>query len=166
MRDVKVTLTPLELSLAAMCGVRRQIASLLGGHPNAHGLSNKDGWREHIEGACGEMSTAKVIGCYWEPTVNTFRAPDLCGWIQVKTTSADNGHLIIHDGCNPEHAYVLVTGRSPDFIVRGWIMAKDATRDEWWRTVNPERPCAWYVPQSALLDLDELLQLNTMRVAA
>lgn len=152
---VPVSLTEHEMMVAALCGIIRNIAAIVDKRTNAHGLcTDADGWQIQIEGACGEFGVAKVLGVCWEPSVNAFGQPDLLGWIEVK--SASDGCLIVRRNTDPEHAFVLITGRAPSYVVEGYILGRDARRDEWWSN-RGNRPAAWFVPKAALSDIAELI---------
>jgi hypothetical protein len=143
------TLTKYELDMAAVVGVRRNVSAVARGRQHQHGMSADDGWRAHIEGACGELALAKYLGKYWDGSVDTFRSmPDL-GDIEVRTRSKPYYDLIIREDDDPSKVYVLVTGSAPDYEVRGWIRGEQARRDEWLQSYGG-RPPAWFVPQDAL----------------
>ena len=146
-----VSLRPHEIDMAAGVGVRRHISALRAGRPNQHGLTAADdGWRAHIEGACGELAVAKFAGLFWSGSVDTFRAvPDLGDAIEVRTRSNHNYDLIIRRADDPAKQYVHVTGQVPEFRIHGWITGGDARRDEFLRTYGGREP-AWFVPASAL----------------
>lgn len=144
-----VTLTRYELDMAANVGVRRHVSAVTSGRKPTHGIDPSDGWRAHIEGACGELAVAKYLGKYWDGSVDTFRSmPDL-GDIEIRTRSKDYYELIIREDDEPSKVYVLVTGIAPHYQVRGWIRGADARRDEWLQT-HGGRPPAWFVPHEAL----------------
>lgn len=106
---------------------------------------------EEIVGACGECATAKVLGAYWAPTVNTFhKHPDIEPDIEVRSTKDHGNKLIVRANDPEDRWYFLVTGTPPTMVVRGCIRGRDARRDEWVNNPRGHRP-AWFVPQSALL---------------
>lgn len=156
MTTLAVHLTNREMAMAAECGIMRNIASIIDGRENGHGLDEVDGgWSKHVEGACGEVAVAKALGRFWSPTVNVFNAADIGRMIGVRTRSRHDYDLNIRRNDKPDHAYVLVTGLAPSFVVRGYIIGADARRDEWLQAYGG-RPAAWFVPQAALLDIDSL----------
>jgi hypothetical protein len=147
-----VTLTQYELDMAATVGVRRQVSAVASGRKHQHGMSFEDGWRAHIEGACGELALAKYLGKYWDGSVDTFRSlPDL-GNIEIRTRSKSYYELIVREDDDPSKVYVLVTGFAPDYQIRGWIRGADARRDEWLQA-HGGRPPAWFVPHDALTSI-------------
>lgn len=153
---IPITLTNREMAMGADCGLMRNIAALIDQREDAHGFDDADGgWNVHIEGACGEIAVAKALGRFWSPSVNTFAAPDIGHDIQVRTRSRHDYDLLIRPKDKPQHLFVLVTGRAPSFMVRGYILCSDARRDEWMQEYGG-RPSAWFVPQKQLLDPRDL----------
>ncbi len=107
------------------------------------------------------MAVAKATGRYWSGSLGNLRADDV-GEIQVRTTSRPENRLIIHEADQDEKYFVLVTGRAPQFRIVGWIMARDAKREEWWQDPAGGR-AAYFVPQSALRPISELTIGNAQR---
>jgi hypothetical protein len=50
---------------------------------------------------------------------------------------------------------VLVTGRCPEYRVRGWITGAEAKRAEWLRNYGG-RPPAYFVPAEQLRGIEEI----------
>jgi hypothetical protein len=150
-----VTLTPREIAMAAHVGVMRNITALSAKLIPANGFNKEHAWNEHIEGACGEVAFAKLVNRYWMPSVNTFRAADIGLDIQVRTRSRHDYELIVRPSDNPEHVFVLVTGRSPNFRIRGYVFGREARRDEWFRD-HGGRPPAWFIPHDELRPWEDL----------
>lgn len=150
-----VTLSEAEMRRAAQVGVDRQVSSLLKHLPDAHGYDGEDGWTVHIEGAMGELCVARVLDIEWSESVDTFQHGGDVGHLQVKTRSRHTYDLIVRPDARPSDFYVLVTGKAPYYIVRGWIRAQDATRKEWVHDFGC-RPDAWFVPKEALLPIESL----------
>jgi len=149
-----VTLSWWELAAASEVGRMRQLAAVRAGRPDRHGFKGP-GWDVHIEGAAGEMAVAKGLGLYWDASVDTFKgSPDLPG-IQVRTRSRDDYDLIVRPDDPDNEVFVLVTGRSPTFWLRGWINGREAKQEQWKRTYGG-RPGAFFVPVSALHPVNNL----------
>ena len=143
-----------EVITAAMVGVFRQVTNLRDGRADAYGASDDRGWQLHIEGCCGEMAFAKLSGLYWSGSLGNLGADDVHLY-QVRTTSRDDGRLIVHPGDPDDRVFVLVTGRAPTFRVRGWVRGIDAKNREWWHDPSNGRP-AFFVPQSALRSIETI----------
>lgn len=128
-------------------------------HARASGLHHKvkarDTSREyqvhiHIEGAVGEYVVCKRWGVPFPATIDTYRSePDIPPDVEVRTRSEDWHDLIVRPDDNPDHRCVLVTGSDARYVIRGWIYARDAQRNEWWHEYG-DGPGAWWVPQNAL----------------
>lgn len=148
-----VTLSPVEMALAATAGGIRHAESLMRGRRDAHGLPEEaDGLRLHVDGAAGEIAVAKLLGRYWGGDVGTFKRADLGRGVQVRTRSRHDYELLVRPDDPDDHAFVLVTGSPPRLAVRGWIWGQEAKRPEWLRT-HGGRPPAYFVPTTALRPL-------------
>jgi hypothetical protein len=150
---LKVTLNSYEVGGGVRVGGSRHYHALKANKPDCHGFDG-DGWGAHIEGALGEQAVAKALNIYWDGSVNTWKAEDLAG-IQVRTRREHWHDLIVRPDDSDASAWVLVTGKEGDYIVRGWIAGGEAKRQEWLKD-HGQRPKAYFVPQSALRPLAEL----------
>lgn len=148
-----VTLTWHEAAMASHVGWMRQLSAVKAGKHDCHGYSG-DGWSEHIEGACGEMAVAKMLGIFWDGSVNTWKANDLPG-LQIRTRSKHDYELLVRPSDADETPWVLVTGRCPHYRIRGYLYGREAKRSEWLRD-HGGRPPAYFVPHSHLRSVREL----------
>ena len=153
MSAVPVTLTWFEAAMASEVGRMRHLSAIKANRPDRHGFEGA-GWNVHIEGACGELALAKVLGVYWDGSVDTFDAPDV-GRLQVRTRSEHDYELIVRPTDSDTSRWVLVTGRCPRYVVRGWISGQEAKRPQWLRT-HGGRPPAHFVPHAALHPISTL----------
>lgn len=150
-----ITLTKVEVEIGVRIGVMRHLNALREGRKDAHGL-NGDPWEFHIQGACAEMASYKAIKYYWSPTIDVRKELGGDGGpYEVRRRSHQkHDHLIRPDDLvDPPH--ILACGSLPKFRVVGWILGKDARRDEWWHDYG-NRGFAWWPPQADLHDLAEL----------
>lgn len=152
---IDVTLTPAELSVAALVGVQRQIQVLANGARLVAGQTWEDHWTRGVEGAAGEMAAAKALDRYWDCPIGTFRCGGDIGALQVRTRSQHDWDLIVRPQDRPGDVFVLVTGCAPRYRVHGWITGADAMRPEWLRE-HGGRPAAYFVPRTALAPLETL----------
>lgn len=150
-----VVLTNREIDMAAHCGVMRNIAAIVDKR-EARIPSDEAHWNSHVEGALGEVAVAKVLGRYWSPSCNVFRAPDIGRNIGVRTRSKHTYDLIVRPDDDPDCYYVLVTGIAPEYRVHGYMRGHEARRDAWWKDYGDKQLPAWFVPQSALYDINDL----------
>lgn len=151
-----VALTNTELLMAATTGIARRIDSLA--HQRAQTVPGIDakgmGWVRDIEGACAELAVAKATNRFYDFSQRRFRGQggDVDAW-QVRHTVEDEGHLILREHDDRNAYYMLVTGHSGTYTIRGYLLGEDGRKDEWKRDPGGRgRPC-WFIPQSALLVL-------------
>lgn len=147
---VRVNLSASEMMAAALIGISRHVSAVKRGLRMAHGIDPDNAWSAHIEGACGEAAFAKAANVFWTSSVNTFKEGGDVRSVQVRTRSKHGYELLVRDGDADDSVFVLVTGRAPSYVVRGWIMGRDAKRREWSQS-HGGREAAYFVPHSALL---------------
>lgn len=154
---MEVSLTWYEVLTAAHVGTHRNVEALAKKRKGTFegGLST---WESHILGACGEMAFAKATGLYWGASVNTFKVGGDVVGVEVRTRSQSDWDLIVRDDDPDGRIYFLVTGGPEKFRLVGWIKSEDARRPEWRKNHGGYSP-AFFVPQSALKPLDQLLAL-------
>lgn len=153
-RGVLVELSPSEQMLAALIACMRQITDVRDGRQPAHGAGDEFAWHYNIIGALGEVAVAKDRDCFWSGAQGRLRAPDV-GALQVRATPEEDGRLIVRKNDPDDVRFVLVVGVVPCLRLVGWMLGKDAKRDEW--RANPNgRASAWFVPQDALADYGTL----------
>jgi hypothetical protein len=148
-----VTLTRAQFAVCVQTGLLRFMSS--GGRPRWQRAPRptEGNWLGRLEdetlGACGELALALALGKPWAGTVGTFHdEPDVSG-LDVRTTTREDGSLIIGSRDPVDRYVVLVTGQPPTLTIRGYLKAADARRAEWVRDPGGLGP-AWFVPQSAL----------------
>jgi hypothetical protein len=144
-----IVLDPSEMMLAATAGVMRQVENIKRGVKPAYGAGNERDWQYGIEGAMGEFALAKYLGIFWYGK-GKMRGDDV-GTLQVRTSSRDNGDLILHPRDDDEKVFWLLTGLNGTYDVRGFIKAKDGKKQEFWRDPTGKNRPAFFVPQSELL---------------
>ena len=152
---IKISLTDYEMAMAANAACLRNIAAVKRGWESKFASHNQ--WQNHIEGACGELAVAKVMGRYWGGSINTFKRGgdiDSTGW-EVRTRSNHDFDLIVRDDDPDGRVFILVTGKAPDYRVWGWIKSEDAKRNEWLKDYGGYGK-AYFVPQAALRPMEEL----------
>lgn len=153
MTVLAVTLTDFELRMAAAVGVDRFLNAIQHGWRQRAGNADARGdWSQHIEGACGEVAVAKALGRYWNGSVGTFKDGGDVGYrVQVRTRSRHDYDLIVRADDKDDDYFILVTGRAPAFVVRGYVLGHDAKREEWQRD-HGGHGAAFFVPQTALTE--------------
>lgn len=101
-----------------------------------------------------EIAVARYFGVdNFTPSVDTFKASaDVLGHIEVKHTRWDDGHLIIKPSDRDGDVAILVTGQSPNYVIRGWI-AVHVAKSERYRQQKSE---SWWVGQVNLNPIKHL----------
>ncbi len=165
LRDAPVvTLLWHEVAMASRVGLSRQLNALARGNDEADGRDDTPGWNDHIEGACGELATARYLGLYWGGSVNTFRfGGDVGEDIQVRTRSLCWYELKVKKADRDDDVFVLALGHCPIYHLYGWCYAGDVRayladrpRVDWTLDPNGRKSPALFVPQSALRPMAEL----------
>lgn len=108
------------------------------------------------QSAVAEMLVAEATGRRWLSDGNVPDAPlagDVEGGLQVRWTEHLHGHLIVHDEDPDGLIAVLVVGRAPNMQAIGWINCIEAKTPLYWREPPKVNAAAFFVPQSALLDI-------------
>ena len=128
--SVKVRLTWEEALLGAHVGLRREMKALAKGHKDAYGWQ-RDGWRQHIEGACAELATSRGLDLSWSGIpLETWHGPDVGSDVQVRyRPNPAQPDLGLRPSDEPDHRYVLVHGAMPDYELVGWCWGRDHIKD-------------------------------------
>lgn len=162
-KNILVTLSEEECMQAAVLGAARRIKSKTAGLRDNHGLTGGKGWDLDIEGAMAEMAMAKAMGVYFDPTVGTFKAPDVVSrsgaGVQVRSTTRKDGRLIVRDPDPDDELYVLVISALPRFRIVGWMRGGDAKQDRYKTAPDRgprKRKPAYFVPQKDLQPFSKL----------
>ena len=87
------------------------------------GVNYHEAVMESSEAVGAEIAVAQYFGITgFEPTVNTFKnEADIGAKIEVKWTRYRFGHLIVTNNDRSNDVAVLVVGKSPVYIIAGWI---------------------------------------------
>lgn len=149
-----IELTPIEIAIAANVGIIRRVASIQKGLVDQLHSRKSNPWQVDIEGACAEQACAKALGLHWGAGVNTFKAPDLGGNIQVRSTTSRS--LIIRDRDPDEDIFVLIVGQAPRYEIVGWILGKDGKNPLWRKDANNIGRPAYFVPQDKLNPIEKI----------
>lgn len=151
---IRIHLTAAELNLAARMGCMRQISNLYKDRQDAYGCPLTVGWQVHIEGCAGELAVAKHLNLFWNGNFENLKADDV-GHFQVRTADSHGKRLILHDKDPDERPFILVTGMAPNFLIQGWIRAKDGKQSRYWSDPAGGR-AAYFVPKEELRPMSEL----------
>ena len=157
MKSIVVELTKDELFDGVRTGIRRNLQNILRGRKHRWSAQDVSAWDSHINGALGELCVAKALNREWtgKPVVLHGAKNDVDG-VEVRTTTYAAGKLLIHPDDQDDTPYILVTGYGLSWILRGWILGRDAKQQKWYRDVNNNRRFAYFVPQDSLHGMDTL----------
>ena len=133
-------------------GVKRRLRHEAAGYADRDGSPSGCLRCHEIEAACAERAFARAMNLYWAPSEGVQKEADVSGW-EVRQTEHAAGKLMVRKPDKDGRPYVLVTGSWPRYVVRGYLLARDAKRDRWFRSlVDGRDPCYW-VPQNQLVKL-------------
>lgn len=155
---LEVSLTPSEMIVAASVGVLRRVTSLKNGITDRAYAQKRNPWQMDIEGACAEAACAKGLGIYWGAGINTFKAADIGGRLQVRSTQSRTNKLIIRDRDDDSDIFVLLVGECPSYEMIGWIAGREGKNPMWREDVNSIGKPSFFVPQENLHPIDELMK--------
>lgn len=132
--SIPIRLVGEEFTRAINVGVARQRFNL--DRPetvrNKYGADLEKHWTLAIEGACGEAAFVAYSGLKWTGAiVGDFTAKDVDPF-QIRTRSRHDWQLLVHPEDADFDPFVLVTGRAPGFMIRGWIMGHQAKNPAFW----------------------------------
>ena len=160
--SIRIKLTKTELMVAAYIGSARNVQSLHNGAEPGAGIGTDDTWTPNIEGAAGEMAVAKALDIYWVPLIGKYGAPDV-GKFEVRTNgSRDRTDMNLRPrdfekgGANK--IWISVLSFNPWFEIVGWIRGADGRQPQWFHNGTPGRPPSWWVPATALHDIELLMR--------
>jgi hypothetical protein len=151
-----VRLSSTELMVMAYIGCARNVQSLFKERTPGAGVGDANSWTLNVEGAGGEMATAKALNIYWLPVIGDIRADDV-GPYQVRTNiSRKYDDLCLRPGDRDDRIFIGVLSFVPEFVICGWILAGEGKKQEWLRDGAPDRPPCYYVPRKALAPMETL----------
>lgn len=133
-----------DMRHAASVAIERQIYNLFRpGLKNTYQAPPEQAWAFHIQGALGEKAVARYYGLPWPERIGDYHARDV-GGLQVRSTSLEDGCLIVHDRDKNDDPFILVTGSGPRFCLRGWLLGYEAKQPFYMR--SGVRHGAYFVP--------------------
>lgn len=124
-------------------------------------VEGENRWTVNRNGHAAEYAWCKFRGVEWSPLFvpgRTFtKIADAKDGGEIRQTKYASGSLVLHEPGigkrhdNPAARFDLITGEVPDFTWRGWLVAADGQRPEFWRERSPRIPmAAFFVPQERL----------------
>lgn len=149
---ILVTLSDDEMRRSAVDGFERQLEAVHMGLEPAAGLDPDNEPLHiglHIFGDMRERAYAKGINRLFVSRINNFSGADFDERTQIRGRRLDWHELIVRPYDNPDHIYVLVNGRMPNFKIIGELLGLDCMNPSWLKTHGNRAP-AHFVPHSAL----------------
>jgi len=141
-----------EFALAVQVGLLRFSVSMARGRQHDRNESRcfLDRLVDEVTGAAAECLVAKVLGIFWNGSVETFKdVPDI-GRVEVRSTIHAAGHLLVRPDDKGDRLHVLVTGKPEHQVIAGCMWGHDARREEWKSNRAGNGTAAYWIPQSAL----------------
>ena len=139
-----------EIRRWAYAGVDRRVSAMQKNRRGAHGFNRNDFWQLDLEGLLAEAAVAKALNVYYAPVTGALDTEmgDVLPGVQVRSTKYLSGSLLVHNSDADDHRFLLVTGASGAYDIRGWILGKDGKKPSYTKTYKGRT--AYWVPQSAL----------------
>ena len=107
----------------------------------------------HAEAAGSELAAAKYFDIpNFKLTINTFKkVADVGNRIEIKHTIWKEGHLIIRERDRIDDLAVLVTGKSPNYFIVGWLPISICKSDRF-----KHKDGSWWISQINLRPMGNL----------
>jgi hypothetical protein len=135
----------------------------IGGHPDHDSRYDKRlGFHDYVaqvaESIVAEILVARYLGYVnFDPRASRFKeTADVGSNIEVRWTRYDTGSLIVYENDRVTDVAVLVTGRSPNYNLAGWIPVAIAKRPRYKSSTQP----TWWVTQQNLQPIETLKGSN------
>jgi hypothetical protein len=149
-----------ELLIAWTVAAMRATNVICDGRRGLNGQQRFD-WANEVKGAIGELAASEGFNLAWTGP-HERGCPDVGGCIEARAV-LDPAHRLIlqleEPDQKPDVPFVLVDlSTLPRWRIVGWIMGKDAKRDDWRDDPVGGRPAYW-VPRQELRDPMELREL-------
>ena len=163
----EVTLREIELLLGEYAGKLRTLDSRDRRLQGRAGIDNiAEGPERDRVGAIGEYVASIATHRPWTAFTD-YKAPDLDGWIEVRTRSKSNGELKVKSDDPDDMPVVLVTGTDDRLVwlVQGWMWARDAKDPSWYDDpTNSGKQKEYFVPQRLLHSITTLPERAPFRI--
>ena len=147
-----------ELAQCTIAGLQRLLRKLAG-HNSGHYYNNSLSFQERVceesESVAAEWAVAKYYNLPFNPAQsnNHFKQKaDVGNALEVKWTKYTDGSLIIYESDRVSDIAVLVVGKSPTFVIKGWIPVAMAQRERYRHSSQP----TWWVSQNNLQPIETL----------
>ena len=100
------------------------------------------------------------LGIPFQGYINTFKAGDIDGWVQVRSTSLNPSHrLIVRPNDLDEHLFVHVEFEGRKGGPVGWLYGHEAKQEKWLTDRGNGRDPAYFIPRRHQRLMEEFLEL-------
>ena len=108
---------------------------------------------QDAESIGSEWVVAKYLDLPFDPfeQKGKFKA-DVGHHFEIRWTKYEGGQLIVHEYDRPNDVAILVTGKSPKYVIAGWIPIAMAQKDRYRSSTQPN----WWVTQINLQPIENL----------
>jgi hypothetical protein len=144
-----INLSDDEIQMGVLQATLRILQCKRDGKKHRYGAKETETWQMGIEGALGEMVIAKHFKIFWGK--GSYGSDDV-GPYEVRQTHHAHGSLIVHPSDKDDKRYYLVTGILGNYVIRGYMYAKDAKQQKYWGDPQGSNRPAYFVPQKDLID--------------
>jgi len=147
-----------ELAQCTVAGLQRLMRKLAGhnsGFYYNNSLSFQERVAEESESVAAEWAVAKYYGLDFDPAEsnNHFKSKaDVGNALEVKWTKYTDGSLIIYESDRKTDIAVLVVGKSPTYVIKGWIPVAVCQKERYRHSSQP----TWWVSQNHLQPIETL----------
>jgi hypothetical protein len=108
---------------------------------------------QDAESVGSEWVVAKYLELPFDPFEQKGKVKaDVGHRFEVRWTKYDGGQLIVHEYDRPSDVAILVTGKSPRYVIAGWIPIAMAQKDRYRSSTQPN----WWVTQINLQPIENL----------
>lgn len=151
-------LTNDELSQCTIAALERYQRKLTGEWKGYHyhdSLSWCERVAEEAEGLAAEWVVSKYFGLEFDAleSNNKYKKEaDVGNGLEVKHTKWADGSLIVQEYDRRSDIAVLVVGKSPTYVIKGWIPVAMAQKDRYRHSTQPN----WWVSQNNLQPIETL----------
>jgi hypothetical protein len=155
---MKVSMSLREFATAVTQALMRNVYSKL------HNMKDKESYNAtfierfnfEVVGVMAEMVFVKAHDRWFNASINSYHKEGDCFGYEIRGIQKPWHKLIIRERDDESRDYVLIYVDLPESIILGWINGKDAKNPLYLDSPN-DGETAWFVPQSALRPVTEIL---------